>query len=416
MISRSPVLAFDVVEYRAPSQAITKVPPEQHLEDLGLRVKYRLLSAGITFHFSQSFLQVKNVISDILRPYDYTGYYAEHSEVIQPVNRNEEYRNEYMTSKDFKYLLSVMPICNYRIDLRNITVNFFPRRQSAYFTAGIMHRLSTTVDESQLPHLQFKMAAVTGNVCSPANPKRLVRLITHLEDKPIEVVDTCYTNYQLSVKNFTVSVLNTTIDGCNVRLMNIPSMQVNFSRLLLPYMWRENIAPLDKAEILAEVITIEGSKREFIVISEVIKLVQDYDQEQLNALIKMVALANKNSDVIKLQTMITKFRFKYHKYHTHMSFLTSIRNLNTDVFHTVMNIRNVVLSTNKGYNNKWFELQLQFPLVEESNDGDNSQKDKPATAICLWVDKFRLTLDVYLLQFLNSYINCGCNGTGNLTA
>lgn len=413
MITRSPVLAFDVVEYRAASQAIAKVPPEQNLQDLGLRVKYRLLSAGITFHFSQSFLQVKNVISDILRPYDYTGYYADHSDVNHPVNKEEEYRNEYMTSKDSKYLLRVMPVCNYRIDLRNITFKFFPRRQSAYLTAGIMHRLTTTVEQSQLPHLQFKMAAVVGSICGPAKPKRLVTLITHLEDKPKEVVDTCYTNYQLSVKNFTVSVLNTTIDGCNVKLMNIPSMQVNFNRLLLPYMWRENIAPLEKAEIQAEVITIEGSKREFIVITEVIKQVIDYQQDQLNSLIKIVAHANKNSDVIKLQTMITKFRFKYHKYHTHMSFLTSIRNLNTDVFHTVMNIRNVVISTNKGYNNKWFELQLQFPLIDKSNDSD-SQKEKPATAICLWLDKFRVTLDVYLLQFFNSFINCGCSDTGKL--
>ncbi|XP_030238680.1 vacuolar protein sorting-associated protein 13B isoform X2 [Drosophila navojoa] len=57
MLFRSPVLAFDVVECRAPKPAKNQKTPEAPLRDLGLRMKYRVLSAGITFHFSQSFVQ-----------------------------------------------------------------------------------------------------------------------------------------------------------------------------------------------------------------------------------------------------------------------------------------------------------------------------------------------------------------------
>lgn len=415
MLSRSPVLAFDIVEYRVPTPATSQMPPDKQLQDVGLRIKYRLLSAGITFHFSQSFLQVKNVISDLLRPYDYSGYYAEKSEENHPVTKSEEYKNEYMTYKDFQFLIGVMPVCNYKIDLRNITIKFYPRRQSATLTAGIMHRLSTTIYQSQLPHLQLNLSSVTGTICGPANPKRLVQLITHLEDKPKEVVDSCYNTYQLQVNYLTITMMNKPNEG-KAKLLKIPDMQVNFNKLLLPHLWRQNIAPLEKAEILTELITLEFSKREFIVFNQMIYLILNYDVEQIKSLMKMTDVANKNFDVIKLQTMVSKLRFKYHKYHTNMSFLTSIRSLNTDVYHTEMNIRNVVLTTNKGIYNKWFEMQLQVPLVKRFVDSDDSLDQVPLTALCVWIEKFRITIDVYLVQFFKSFVNpVSCFDTGNQT-
>jgi len=47
MLYRSPVLAFDIVEYRAPNQSRSQVSSEAQLKDAGLRVKYRLLSASL---------------------------------------------------------------------------------------------------------------------------------------------------------------------------------------------------------------------------------------------------------------------------------------------------------------------------------------------------------------------------------
>ncbi|XP_030371451.1 vacuolar protein sorting-associated protein 13B isoform X3 [Scaptodrosophila lebanonensis] len=57
MLFRSPVLAFDIVEYRVASTNKQSSSAIGQLKDFGLRAQYRLLSAGITFHFSQSFLQ-----------------------------------------------------------------------------------------------------------------------------------------------------------------------------------------------------------------------------------------------------------------------------------------------------------------------------------------------------------------------
>lgn len=342
-----------------------------------------------------------------MRPYDYSGYYAENSEENHQVTKSEEYKNEYMTYKDFKFLIGVMPVCNYQIDLRNIAIMFYPRRQSATLTAGIMHRLSTTIEQSQLPHLQLNLSSVTGTICGPANPKRLVQLITHLEDKPKEVVDSCYNTYQLCVNSLTVTMISSRNEG-RTKLLKIPSMHVNFNKLLLPHLWRKNVAPLEKAEILTDLITLEFSKREFILFQQLIYLILNYEMEQISSLMKMVGAANKNSDVIKLQTMVSKLRFNYNKYHTNVSFLTSIRNLNTDVYHTEMNIRNVVLSTNKGNHNKWFELQLQFPVGDRVDDSDTDVDLVPITAFCVWVEKFRITIDVYLVQFFNSFVSPVC--------
>ncbi|KAM8707006.1 hypothetical protein ACLKA7_011160 [Drosophila subpalustris] len=411
MLFRSPVLAFDIVEYRAPSQVAARsaVSPDAQLRDAGHRVKYRLLSAGITFHFSQSFLQVKNVISDLLRPYDYTGYHAEaaNENVSRPVTRDQEYKNEYMTYADIEYLAKFMPVCNYHIDLRNMTVKFYPRQQSAESsTSANQHRLNTTVSQSLLPYLQLKMSSVVGTICCPGDPLRLVQLITHLQDKPREIIDSCYKSYKLNVKNLTVMALNTTPEMGKAKLVNIPSMQVQFNNLVLPHLWRQNVAALETAEIQAELITLEFSKRELVLINRLILLIVAYDSGRLGGLARLVARANLSSDVIKLQTLVTKLKLNYRKYHTHVAMLLSLRNLNTDVYHTMMNIRNVVLSTNKGIHNKWLELQLQMPL-DQSVLSEETKK-LPATAVCLWLENFRITLDIYLVQFLNSFNFVDC--------
>lgn len=412
MLYRSPVLAFDIVEYRAPNQSRSHVSSEAQIKDAGLRVKYRLLSAGITFHFSQSFLQVKNVISDLLRPYDYTGYHSESAgeNISRPVTRDEEYKNEYMTYADIEYLIKFMPVCNYHIDLRNMTVQFYPRQQSAESsTTANQHRLTTTVSQSLLPYLQLKMSSVVGTICGPGNPQRLVQLITHLQDKPREIIDSCYTSYKLNVKNLTIIALNTTPEMGKAKLVNIPSMQVQFNNLVLPHLWRQNVAALETAEIQSELITLEFSKRELVLINRMILLIVAYDSGRLGALARLVSRANLSSDVIKLQTLVTKLRLNYRKYHTHVAMLVSLRNLNTDVYHTMMNIRNVVISTNKGIHNKWLELQVQVPR-EESTVNDNNKI--PATAVCLWLENFRITLDIYLVQFFNSFnfVDCIDNG------
>ncbi|XP_032596259.1 vacuolar protein sorting-associated protein 13B isoform X2 [Drosophila grimshawi] len=404
MLFRSPVLAFDIVECRAVRPSKSAASSEAQMRDMGLRVKYRVLSAGITFHFSQSFLQVKNVISDLLRPYDYPGYHAE-SEIDginTPVTKSQEYKNMYMTYADSEYLIGFMPTCNYKIELRDMTVKFYPRQQSAdSSSASNQHRLNTTVNQSLLPYLQLKFNLAEGVICGPANPQRLVHLIAHLQDKPREIIDSCYNTYKFNVKNVTLMAVNTTPEMGKAKLLNIPSMQVQFNRLLLPDHWRRNVTALETAEIQTELVNLEFSKRELVLMSSIIPLILCYDGAQLGVLAKMVAQANNTTDVIRLQTMITKVRLNYHKYHSHFSVLFSLRNLNADVYHTMMNMRNVVLSTKKGAANKWLELQLQFPLEEY----EKKHKKIPATAVCLWLESFRLTLDIYLLQFLSSFEN-----------
>ncbi|XP_017859321.1 PREDICTED: vacuolar protein sorting-associated protein 13B isoform X2 [Drosophila arizonae] len=408
MLFRSPVLAFDVVECRAPKPAKNQKTPETPLRDLGLRMKYRVLSAGIAFHFSQSFVQVKNVISDLLRPYDYTGYTAESP--IREISNSSPVRSEpqetgnsqYMTYADLEYLIGFMPTCDYRIELRDMTVKLFPRQQSAESsTTSNQHRLSTTINQSLLPYLQLNLSLAEGSITTPANPKRLVQLITQLQEKPRELIDSCYNNFKFNVKNVTLMAQNTTAAMGHAKLMNIPSMQLQFKNLLLPNDERFNSAPTQQADVQTELINVEFSKRELVIVNTIVPLIFDYNGAQLGGLAKMVAEANVSADVIKLQTLITKVQLNYLKFQTHLAMLFSLRNLNTDVYHTMMNIRNVIISTNKGSNNKWLELQLQLPQEASSS----YSKVSPATAICIWVDSFRLTLDIYLLQFLNSFAN-----------
>ncbi|XP_039493419.1 vacuolar protein sorting-associated protein 13B isoform X3 [Drosophila santomea] len=402
MLFRSPVLAFDVIEHRV-SKPSSHPVAESQLRDLGVRIQYRLLSAGITFHFSQSFVQVKKVISDLIRPYDYPGYRSESVKdedrgVPEPENKHSE-----MTIPDLEYLMGLVPTCNYKIELRNIVVQLYPRQQHEESSAMNQHQLTTTVRQSLLPYLQLKVSLVEGTMCGPVNPVRLVQLITHLQDKPREVVNACYNCFHFNVKNLALMILNTTPDNGQAKLLNIPRVQVNWNRLLAPHLWRQNEAPLETSEIKSEIITLEFSKRELIVAKRLVPLISSFSGPDLCDLAHIVANVNANSDVIKLQSVGTKLSLSYHRYHTHLAAVGSLQGVHTDAVHTKMNIRNVVLSTSKNANNKWLEMQCQFPLEEV-----NSEQEKiPGTVVCLWLEPFRITTDIYLLQFLDFSDNSG---------
>ncbi|XP_023169164.2 vacuolar protein sorting-associated protein 13B isoform X2 [Drosophila hydei] len=317
-------------------------------------------------------------------------------------DQNESGNNQYMTYADLEYLIGFMPTCNYKIELRDMTVKLYPRQQSAESsTPSNQHRLAITVNQSLLPYLQLTLSLAEGSVSTPANPKRLVQLMTQLQEKPRELIDSCYNIFKFNVKNVTMVALNTTPAMGQAKLLNIPSMQLDFKNLLLPNDERFNTAPTQQAEVQTELINVEFSKRELVILSNIVPLILDYNGAQLAALAKMVAQANASADVIKLQTLITKVQLDYLKYQTHLAMLFSLRNLNTDVYHTMMNVRNVIISTSKGSNNKWLEFQLQLPLQTSSSDS----QVMPATAICTWIDSFRITLDIYLIQFLNSFAN-----------
>ncbi|KAH8383835.1 hypothetical protein KR009_010773 [Drosophila setifemur] len=396
MLFRSPVLAFDIIEYRAPkpnSHALT----ESQLRDLGLRIQYRLLSAGITFHFSQSFQQVKNLITDLIRPYDYPGY---HSETTPLAAVHEDIADqELMTTPDLEYLVGLVPTCNYKIELRNMAVHLYPRQQQEETSAINQHQLSTAVKQSLLPYFQLKISLVEGTLCGPVNPHRLVQLIEHLQDKPRELVNACYNSYSFNLKNITVMIMNTTPENNRAKLLSVPRMQVNLNRLLVPHVWRRNETALDTAEIKSEIVAFEFSKRELILAKRLIPLITSFNGPELSDLAHLVAQVNVHSDLIKLQTLGTKLSLSYNKFHSHLVALASLQSLQADAVHTKMSARNVVLSTSKNVNTKWLEVQVQLPQEETSSE--KVDEKKPGTVVALWLEPFRITTDIYLLQFLN---------------
>ncbi|KAH8278838.1 hypothetical protein KR018_010220 [Drosophila ironensis] len=400
MLYRTPVLAFDIVEYRVPKPHSHPVA-ESQLRDLGVRIQYRLLSAGITFNFSQSFQQVKNLITDLIRPYDYPGYHA--ASQTNDHTTPEVPGQGTLTTPDLEYLVGLVPTCNSKIELRNMAFNMYPRQQHEETSAFNQHQLSTAVKQSLLPYLQLKFSLVEGTVCSPVNPHRLVQLVTPLQDKPREVVSACYDTYSFDVKNVTLMLMNTTPDGNCAKLFNIPRMEVNLNRLLLPHLWRKNDAPLDVAEIKSEIVALEFSKRELILAHRLVPLLTSFHGQELNDLANLVAQVTVSSDVIKLQTLGTKLRLSCNKFHTHLAVVGSLQKLNADTVHTQMNARNVVMSTSTVNGSKWLEVQLQLPFPLGGLPEENDQKEEriPGTVLALWLEPYRITMDVYLHQFLN---------------
>ncbi|XP_046806664.1 vacuolar protein sorting-associated protein 13B [Lucilia cuprina] len=462
LLYRSPIFAFDVINYRSthtesqegPSSTsgITNTTNEGKLMDLYRQ--YRVLAAGITFRYNQTFLQVKNVIKTIIDSYDSTAYSSnvvektetntaiatntqkvliptEHSNVTVggEAVETDEARSHLAARtsghlaegspklhpplvEDYDALMQGVPLCKYKIELKRMRLEVYAKTEPE--PSLRIHRKLPNAVKNSLPYMLLYFDKVEGTLSTPLNPDKLVHTTCQLPDKPQELLNACYDNYDLNIKDFSMGLIAPSTDNL-IRLLTIPKLQLNYGKLLQPHYWKTDEVPIKKLDLQCDIIKLQFTKRELIAGLQLFYSALNYEPQMV---IKMVEVLNHSqvlADTMSLNTVLSKLMVKQRYYHSFGIWNVNLAALHSDVVigRKTSQLRryNVLNTQAKMHNNqnKWLELQLQYPnlsaqdepLLSQTKSSKKDAKDHIEMAIGVWMEKFNLNVDKNLLEFLS---------------
>ena len=459
LLYRSPVFAFDVVSYRHKNKDIAEGYTMASLtgtanEDkaLDLERQFRVLSAGITFRYNESFLQVKNDIKNIIDSYDSTAYSSNvdkteansssgpvvQKALIQPDHAhaitigevldstgklNEDVRGKNTAHlpdgspklhppmvEDYDALMQGVPLSKYKIELKRMRIEVYAKTEPEP-NYRIQRKLPSSVKTS-LPFMLLYFDKVEGTLATPLNPDKLVHTTCQLPDKPQELLNACYDNYDLHIKDFSMGLITPATDKLS-RLLSIPKLQMSYGTLLQPYHWKNDEVPIKKLDLQCDIIKLEFTKREFIASLLLINAALTYQPLKVIKIVEILNHSYVMADSIALNSVLTRLMVKQRFYHTFGIWNLTLAALHSDVLYgrKTSQVRrcNVLNTQARMHNNqnKWLELQLQYPnLMDEQKSGISKDAKKPnkeniQMVVGVWMEKFNLITDKNLLDFLS---------------
>ncbi|KAM7361700.1 vacuolar protein sorting 13B isoform 2-T2 [Cochliomyia hominivorax] len=457
LLYRSPIFAFDVITYRsshadnqddgATTSNSTNATVEGKLSDL--HQQYRVLSAGITFRYNQTFLQVKNVIKTIIDTYDSTTYSsnvekaetnisttgaAQKSLITQDhttgmvggeQGEQEEFRAQTGTRprahlaegspklhpplvEDYDALMQGVPLCKYKIELKRMRVEVYAKTEPES-NLRIHRKLPTTIKNS-LPYMLLYFDRVDGTLSTPLNPDKLVHTTCQLPDKPQELLNNCYDNYDLHIKDFSMGLISPSTDNL-IRLLTIPKLQLSYGKLLQSHYWKNDEVPVKKFDLQCDIIKLEFTKRELMAGLQLFTTALSYEPQIVIRLVEVLNHTQVMADTMSLNSVLSKLLVKQRYYHTFGIWNLTLLGLHSDVVigrKTSQLRRYNVLNTQARIHNnqnKWLELQLQYPNLgieeQQMKTTKKETKERIEMAIGLWMEKFHIIADKNLLDFLS---------------
>lgn len=472
LLYRSPVLAFDVISYRSCSkdseehssstQSAAKALEDDRLTDT--HKQFRFLSAGITFRYNQTFLQVKNIIKTILDSYNSTAYSsnAEKTEgnvsctsntqtVLTPQDdkhflekgESDETKNLHVGKtnvhfaegspklhppvvEDYDALMEGVPLCKYKIELKRMRFELFAKTEPES-SSRVPRKLPSSL-KSSLPYILLYFDKVEGTLSTPSNPDKLVHTTCQLPDKPQELLNACYDTYDLHIKDFSMGLVSPTTDQL-MRLINIPKLQLTYGSLLQPYFWKCDEVPVKKLDLQCDTIKLEFSKREFVAAALLTQSILNYNPLLATKIVEVLNVGPTLPDGMVLNSVLSKLALKQCYYHTFGIWNLTLTGFNSDIAmgrKSPQTSRSSVFTTQTRIHNnqsKWLEMQLQYPnmaadeqpLNQASKYSKKDAKMKITMALGIWVEKFNFVADKNLFEFLSFVVQeDNKNETGKL--
>ncbi|XP_075147258.1 vacuolar protein sorting 13B isoform X1 [Haematobia irritans] len=463
LMYRSPILAFDIITYRSSSNenqdaGITTMNLANTTCASGKDVhkQIRLLSAGVTFRLNETFMQVKDIIKNFIDLYDSLAYSSnvekieihdgstaviKQKSLVYPqehiVNTNEVGhkqtsldsagsgvgRNSTTTTlegspklhpplvEDYDALMQGIPLCAYKIDLKHIRMEVYAKTEPPHMSGRLHKRIPISIKTS-MPFLLLHFEHLEGFLATPINPDKLVHTTCQLPDKPQELLNACYDNYTLNVKEFSCGLVSPSMDSF-IRLATIPKLHISYGTLLQPHHWKTDEVPIKKLDLQCDHIKMEFSKRELWVFLYLYEALWSY---QPQALIKVAGILNhpfEMADSIALNCLFSKWHVKRRYYHTFDVWNSHMAALNAELLLDRKSVQfqrcNVLNTMAKMHNNqnKWLEIQIQFPcnaqepLANIQKSSKREKREEPCNiALGIWMEKFNVTGARNLLDFL----------------
>ncbi|XP_037953413.1 vacuolar protein sorting-associated protein 13B isoform X2 [Teleopsis dalmanni] len=397
LMYRSPVLAFDVVKYKPAKKDDENQIGRKIIESLN---EFRVLSAGITCRFQQTFQQVNNLINDLIKSYDYPPYYAE---PLDANNSNVAQKLHPPQMEDYDALMEHIPLSIYKFDIKNIKFEFYAKVEPQK-TQKTQRRLPINMQQN-LPIFSCRIEHLYGTLSTPIKPNKLVHTTCQLPDKPSVLVDACYDNYKIDLKNFSLDLVNKTSHS-SVRLLHLPKLQMTYGSLVQPQHWKVDEVPKRKFDLNCENFSLEFSKRDLIITDHLVRCILKYHPYMVWKLAKYGEQQLPATEkLINLQCKFTKFYIYQRQYHTYNMLNASLEEFNVDVVCANCvdeKMKHKVFTTagglRKTYRN-WLEVYVQIPNEEETNEGEQVLK----TVVAAWMEPYNIYIDNKMLEFLKCY-------------
>ncbi|XP_036346047.1 LOW QUALITY PROTEIN: vacuolar protein sorting-associated protein 13B-like [Rhagoletis pomonella] len=400
LLKRTPIIAFDSVEYKTPKLRDNQ-QQELDLSTAAVRdthLAYRVLSSGLTFRWNQSFRQVKQTIQDLIDSYDYSGYHVDQLDMAAPSSSSTS-KLPPPLMEDYDELMTFIPLRIYKFDLKNINFEIYISTEPATATQKGQHRLPSALRQA-MPYFLAHIENVDGTLSTPLNPDKLVHTTCQLPEKPHVLIDACYNNYAIHIKQFTLSMENR-MRKTTARLMHIPHIEFVYSDLLQKKHWREDILiPTRKADFNCELIIIDFNKRDLIIAERLLNCVLSYRPYLLWKIANQSMQLMKNELHPNLHTELKGIHADIQCFQSYTSAYAEVYALLSYVV-TYSNScisKHLLLDSEKGNKpKKWLMVSLQ---LNPEGIHLTPNKNEELIALAIWVEPSSIFVDVALIEFL----------------
>ncbi|XP_058985596.1 intermembrane lipid transfer protein VPS13B-like [Musca domestica] len=299
-----------------------------------------------------------------------------------------------------------VPLCRYKIDLKYMQVEIFAKTE-APLQSNRPHRRLPSAIKNSLPFLLVNFDLIEVNLTTPINPDKLVHTTCQLPDKPQELLNACYDNYELNVMDLTLSLMAPSKDT-SIRLITIPKLNMSYGKLLQPHHWKTDEVSIKKLDLQCDHIKMEFSKRELFALLYLYDSLWRYRPELLIKISTILNHPYEMADSTALSCLFSKLQVKRRFYHTFDIWNAHLQAVNSDVLLERKSVQlqryNIFNTTAKIHNNqsKWLEIHIQYPgLSGETKAGKRETKEADKMAIGIWMEKFYLNCNKQLLDFLS---------------
>ncbi|KAL9894530.1 vacuolar protein sorting 13B [Glossina fuscipes fuscipes] len=429
LLYRSPILALDLVEYSIPS--LVNQVTSYSSGKTGTEAKHkhmRILSTGVIFRFTQTVLQVKNVIITFFESIDFTATsnsetgeindqsqcpgnsltvttdsYIQLSGVSNKTPGSSSPKLHPPLVEDYDQLMQGVPLWEFKVNVKDICIEAFANMDWDSTNTITASNISTTVLWSSLPYFKMRLDHIEGSFSIPLNPDKLVHTTCQLPQKPSELLIACYRNFDFRLSDFSFDMIMP-FNQHIAKLAVIPKIKLTFGILLQPEHWKEDQEAVCKVDMHCDQMKVEFSNRQLIASLRLLQAIMKCQPHLLSYLSELMTQPLELPDAMKIHTVLTKIVVVHRQYHTFGTSNIVFGTLHSDVVYgrSAFHVQKYNIINTKYHNNqsKWLECQIQVPSVRFTPKSVQ-KKHVMEMALGLWIEKCNIILDKHLAEFFS---------------
>lgn len=388
----------------------------------------RILSTGVIFRFTQTVLQVKNVIITFFESIDFTATsnsetgeindqsqcpgnalaaatdnYIQQSGISSKIPANTSPKLHPPLVEDYDQLMQGVPLWEFKVNVKEICIEAFANIDCDSSNVITANNTCTSALWSSLPYFKTRLDHIEGSFSIPLNPDKLVHTTCQLPQKPIELLIACYRNFDFRLSDFSIDMIMP-FNQHIAKLAVIPKIKLTFGILLQPEHWKEDEEAVCKVDLHCDQMKVEFSNRQLIASLRLLQAIMECQPDLLSCLSDLMTQPLELSDAMKMQTVLTKIVVLHRQYHTFGTSSIIFGTLHSDVVYgrSAFDVQkyNIVNTNYRNNQSKWLECQIQIPSVRFAPK--NIQK-KPIMkmALGLWVEECHIILNKHLAEFFS---------------